>query len=123
MHDLDEEIFNMYVSHKSKSFSGITDHGTQVGYFNWNQAREPTKVRNYIRDILLNLVLVHAEVFAIFAKLVPHVMVELVKIMSKEFYECIAAVEAFNVNGVIYVCRSSWDYLLSGLWSLFPLCV
>lgn len=103
MYALDKKIFELYVSHKSECFSGIIEHGMDVGYFDWDQAMEPTKVRSYIRDILMNLVLVHAEVYAVSPQLVPRVMHELVKIMSKEFYDCIAAVEAFNVNGIIYV--------------------
>lgn len=106
MYKLDDNIFTKYVSHKSKSFSGIIEHGMQVGYFDWEQAKEPTKVRNYIRDILMNLVHVHAEVYAVSSQLVPRVMVELVKVMSKEFYECIGVVESFNANGVIHVSKT-----------------
>lgn len=103
MCNLDQKIFDVYVDHKSNCFSGIIEHGMQVGYFDWDQAMEPTKVRSYVRDILMNLVLVHAEVYAVSPLLVPRVMHQLVHIMSLEFYQCIAEVEAFNVNGIIYV--------------------
>jgi len=103
--ELDTKIFECYVSHKTENFSGIIEHGMHAGYFDWEQAREPTEVRSYIRDILMNLVLVHAEVYAVSPQLVPRVMVQLVQKMSQEFYDCICAIEAFNANGVIYVSK------------------
>ena len=103
MCSLDQEIFDLYVEHKSKSFEKIIKNGMQVGYFDWDQAVQPTKVRSYVRDMLMNLVLVHAEVYAVSPLLVPRVMFQLVQIMSHEFYQCIAQVDSFNVNGVIFV--------------------
>ena len=100
---LDDRIFGAYIRRKSDSLVGIIQHGMQVGYFDWNQASEPTQVRGYVREILMNLVIIHAEVYAVSALIVPRVMHELVNILSREFYECIGEVEAFNVNGVIYV--------------------
>ena len=100
---LDVRIFERYVSHKTESFSGIIEQGMHAGYFDWEQAKEPTEVRSYIRDILMNLVLVHAEVYAVSPQLVPRVMVQLVQKMSREFYDNIGGIEAFNANGVIFV--------------------
>ncbi len=103
---LDDRIFGAYIHRKSESLMGIIQNGMQVGYFDWNQAAEPTKVRSYVREILMNLVIIHAEVYAVSALIVPRVMHELVNILSREFYECIGEVEAFNVNGIICVCHS-----------------
>ena len=100
---LDDKIFEAYIRKKSECLRGIIENGMQVGYFDWNHAKEPTQVRSYIREILMNLVLIHSEVFAVSASIVPRVMHELVRILSREFMECINEVEAFNVNGVIHV--------------------
>lgn len=101
--ELDDKIFVAYIKHKSESLHGIIETGMQVGYFDWNQAQEPKEVRSYVREILMNLVLIHAEVYAVSVNIVPRVMHELVRILSREFLQCISEVEAFNVNGVIHV--------------------
>lgn len=101
---LDDKIFKAYIERKSESLHGIIENGMQVGYFDWNQAGEPTQVRSYVREILMTLVLIHSEVYAVSASIVPRVMHELVRILSKEFLTCIGEVETFNVNGVIHVC-------------------
>lgn len=100
---LDNKIFEAYIKRKSDSLQGIIEHGMQVGYFDWEHAEDPTEVRSYIREILMNLVVIHAEVYAVSALIVPRVMHELVRILSKEFLDCICEVEAFNVNGIIFV--------------------
>ena len=103
---LDDRIFGAYIGRKSESLVGIIQNGMQAGYFDWNHAAEPTQVRSYVREILMSLVIIHAEVYAVSALIVPRVMHELVNILSREFYECIGEVEAFNVNGVICVRHS-----------------
>ena len=106
---LDEKIFNAYIKRKHDSLQGVIEHGMTVGYFDWEHAGEPTQVRSYVREILMNLVLIHSEVYAVSALIVPRVMHELVNILSKEFLDCILEVEAFNVNGVIHVRRLNCD--------------
>ena len=103
--ELDDKVFSAYIKRKSESLSGIIEHGMSVGYFDWEHAGDPVEVRSYVREILMNLVLIHAEVYAVSALIVPRVMHELVNILSKEFLECISEVEAFNVNGVIHVSK------------------
>lgn len=112
---LDNKIFGAYIKRKSDSLQGIIEHGMSVGYFDWEHAGDPTEVRSYIREILLYLVLIHAEVYAVSALIVPRVMHRLVNILSKEFLECISEVEAFNVNGVIHV-RSKSGLLGDNYW-------
>lgn len=101
--NLDDRIFSAYIEKKSETLRGIIENGMQVGYFNWEHATEPVEVRIYVREILFNLVLIHSEVFAVSALIVPRVMHELVRRIAKEFLECISEVENFDVNGVIHV--------------------
>ena len=56
------KVFDAYIDKKRDCIVGITEQGMQAGFFDWEQCGEPTEVRNYIKDILLNLVLIHAEV-------------------------------------------------------------
>ena len=65
LHELDEKVFQEYISHKSESLVGIVEPGLHVGFFDWEQCGEPEEVRSYVKDILLNLMLVHAEVHVV----------------------------------------------------------
>ena len=65
LRELDERVFREYIGRKSQSLVGIVDPGLQVGFFDWEQCGEPEEVRSYIKDILLNLMVVHAEVHTI----------------------------------------------------------
>jgi exocyst complex component 2 len=122
---LDKKVFEAYIKRKSDSLQGIIEHGMNVGYFDWEHAGDPSEVRSYVREILMHLVLIHAEVYAVSALIVPRVMHELVSILSKEFLDCISEVECFNVNGIIHVsvyhrvvrCGQSLIQVLTLVWS------
>ena len=62
LRELDMKVFEAYIDKKRDYIVGITEQGMHAGLFDWEQCGEPTEVRNYVKDILLNLVLIHAEV-------------------------------------------------------------
>ncbi len=62
LHELDEKIFIKYIEHKSESVTGIIEQGMKAGFFDWEDCPEPKAVRSYIKEVLFNLVLIHAEV-------------------------------------------------------------
>ena len=62
LRELDMKVFEAYIDKKRDCIVGITEQGMHAGLFDWEQCGEPTEVRNYVKDILLNLVLIHAEV-------------------------------------------------------------
>ena len=64
LRELDERVFKEYISRKSESLVGIVEPGLQGGFFDWEQCGDPEEVRSYVKDILLNLMMVHAEVRA-----------------------------------------------------------
>ena len=67
LRELGERVFQEYISRKSESLVGLVEPGMQVGFFDWEQCSEPEEVRSYIKDILLTLMVVHAEVHAMAA--------------------------------------------------------
>ena len=69
-----------------------------------NGASPPTEVRSYIKEVLLNLVIIHAEVYAVSEHIVPRVLCRLIELVSDEFLRYISEVEVFSYNGVLYVC-------------------
>ncbi len=62
LYDLDENIFALYVKRKSESVTGIMEEGMKAGFFDWEHCTVPTTVRNYVKEVLFNLVIIHAEV-------------------------------------------------------------
>ena len=62
LHELDDKVFTEYIDRKCESLTGIMDGGMKAGFFEWENCKEPTSVRNYIKEVLFDLVLIHAEV-------------------------------------------------------------
>ena len=103
LRDLDDKVFGEYIKRKSESICGIIEQGIQVGNFDWNKCVPPTEVRSYIKEVLFNLVIVHAEVFAVSEQIVARVLQRLVQLVSDEFLRYIGDVEEFGYNGILYV--------------------
>ncbi len=62
LHELDVKIFTEYIERKSESVTGIIEQGMKAGFFDWESCPEPQTVRSYIKEVLFNLVIIHAEV-------------------------------------------------------------
>jgi len=60
--DLDEKVFLEYIKRKSDNVTGIIEEGMKAGHFDWDHCPPPNQVRGYIKEVLFNLVLIHAEV-------------------------------------------------------------
>ncbi len=60
--NLDENIFTEYIKRKSESVTGIMEEGMKAGFFDWERCTVPDTVRNYVKEVLFNLVIIHAEV-------------------------------------------------------------
>ena len=76
----------------------------------------PKEVRSYIKEVLFNLVIIHAEVFAVSEQIVPRVLQRLIQLVSDEFLSYIREVEAFGYNGILYV---GYDYHIASSPSSF----
>ncbi len=62
LYKLDEKIFSEYITRKSESVTGIIEEGMKAGFFDWERCPVPKTVRNYVKEVLFNLVIIHAEV-------------------------------------------------------------
>ena len=103
LQELDDKVFDEYIKRKSESIVGIIEQGIQAGSFDWEQCPPPTAVRSYIKEVLLNLVIIHAEVYAVSEHIVPRVLCRLIELISDEFLNYIREVEVFGYNGILYV--------------------
>ena len=62
LYKLDEKIFSEYITRKSESVTGIIEEGMKAGFFDWERCPVPKTVRTYVKEVLFNLVIIHAEV-------------------------------------------------------------
>ena len=62
MEELDIRIFNRYIQHKCECLTANIEQGMQAGGFDWDCGKPPERVRTYVKELFLQLVIVHAEV-------------------------------------------------------------
>jgi exocyst complex component 2 len=67
----------------------------------WYNAPKPTEVHPYIYDVLLSLVLVHAQVTAIARSLVTRTVGALVEEIAKHALTCFSQVRSYGMGGML----------------------
>ncbi|OCT76374.1 exocyst complex component 2 [Xenopus laevis] len=99
--DLDLRLFECYIESKSDPIVGSLEPGIYAGYFDWKDCPTPTGVRNYLKEALVNIIAVHAEVFAVSKELVPRVMARIVEAVGDELSRLMQCVSSFSRNGAL----------------------
>ncbi|NWY51373.1 EXOC2 protein, partial [Chionis minor] len=99
--ELDQRLFEMYVEFKADPIVGSLEPGIYAGYFDWKDCLVPAGVRNYLKEALVNIIAVHAEVFTISKDLVPRVMSRVVEAVSEELSRLMQCVSSFSRNGAL----------------------
>ncbi|NXJ65749.1 EXOC2 protein, partial [Rostratula benghalensis] len=99
--DLDQRLFEMYIEFKADPIVGSLEPGIYAGYFDWKDCLVPAGVRNYLKEALVNIIAVHAEVFTISKDLVPRVMSKVVEAVSEELSRLMQCVSSFSKNGAL----------------------
>ncbi|KAM9303874.1 exocyst complex component 2 isoform 1-T1 [Morus bassanus] len=98
---LDQRLFEMYIEFKADPIVGSLEPGIYAGYFDWKDCLAPAGVRNYLKEALVNIIAVHAEVFTISKDLVPRVMSRVVEAVSEELSRLMQCVSSFSRNGAL----------------------
>uniref|UniRef100_A0A8C8ALD2 Exocyst complex component 2 n=1 Tax=Otus sunia TaxID=257818 RepID=A0A8C8ALD2_9STRI len=101
--ELDQRLFEMYIEFKADPIVGSLEPGIYAGYFDWKDCLVPAGVRNYLKEALVNIIAVHAEVFTISKDLVPRVMSRVVEAVSEELSRLMQCVSSFSKNGALQV--------------------
>ncbi|KAM6445345.1 exocyst complex component 2 isoform 2-T2 [Rhynochetos jubatus] len=99
--ELDQRLFEMYIELKADPIVGSLEPGIYAGYFDWKDCLVPAGVRNYLKEALVNIIAVHAEVFTISKDLVPRVMSRVVEAVSEELSRLMQCVSSFSKNGAL----------------------
>uniref|UniRef100_A0A673XZ99 Exocyst complex component 2 n=1 Tax=Salmo trutta TaxID=8032 RepID=A0A673XZ99_SALTR len=101
--ELDESLFDAYIERKSDPIVGSLEPGIYAGYFDWRDCSTPTGVRNYLKEALVNIITVHAEVFTVSKELVPRVLTRIIDGVAEEMSRLMQCVSSFSMNGAIQV--------------------
>lgn len=99
--DLDERLFESYIEKKSDPIVGSLEPGIYAGYFDWKDCLQPTGVRSYLKEALVSIISVHAEVFTVSKELVPRVLSRIIESVAEEMSRLMQCVSSFSKNGAL----------------------
>uniref|UniRef100_UPI003AAB4897 exocyst complex component 2 isoform X1 n=1 Tax=Centroberyx gerrardi TaxID=166262 RepID=UPI003AAB4897 len=99
--DLDGKLFDAYIERRADPIAGSLEPGICAGYFDWRDCQTPTGVRNYLKEALVNIITVHAEVFTVSKELVPRVLSKIVESVAEEMSRLMQCVSSFSKNGAL----------------------
>ncbi|XP_029988511.1 exocyst complex component 2 isoform X2 [Sphaeramia orbicularis] len=98
---LDRKLFDAYIERRADPIAGSLEPGIYAGYFDWRDCQTPTGVRNYLKEALVNIIAVHAEVFTVSKDLVPRVLSKIVESVADEMCRLMQCVSSFSKNGAL----------------------
>ncbi|XP_014193889.1 exocyst complex component 2 isoform X2 [Haplochromis burtoni] len=98
---LDRKLFEAYIERRADPIAGSLEPGIYAGYFDWRDCQTPTGVRNYLKEALVNIIAVHAEVFTVSKDLVPRVLSRIVESVADEMCRLMQCVSSFSKNGAL----------------------
>uniref|UniRef100_A0A8C2K543 Exocyst complex component 2 n=1 Tax=Cyprinus carpio TaxID=7962 RepID=A0A8C2K543_CYPCA len=100
LRQLDEYLFETYIEKKSDPIVGSLEPGIYAGYFDWKDCLPPTGVRSYLKEALVSIISVHAEVR--FSKeLVSRVISKITEAVAEEMSRLMQCVSSFSKNGAL----------------------
>ncbi|XP_068445790.1 exocyst complex component 2 [Clinocottus analis] len=99
--ELDRQLFEAYIERRADPISGSLEPGIYAGYFDWKDCQTPTGVRNYLKEALVSIIAVHAEVFTVSKDLVPRVLSQIVESVADEMCRLMQCVSSFSKNGAL----------------------
>ncbi|XP_069586852.1 exocyst complex component 2 isoform X2 [Ranitomeya imitator] len=99
--ELDQSLFEKFIEMKADPIVGSLEPGIYAGYFDWKDCLTPTGVRHYLKEALVSMIAVHAEVFSISKQLVPRVMARIVEAVGEELCRLMQCVSSFSRNGAL----------------------
>ncbi|XP_065187370.1 exocyst complex component 2-like [Sycon ciliatum] len=102
LREVDDKAFDRYIELRSQPIMARLEEGIFSGGYNFAECARPKGVRPYLKDMLLELVRVHLEVFSISTSLVRRVLTALLDIIAETLYITLKEkVPEFSTNGAL----------------------
>lgn len=99
LNTLDHQILEAYLEQKSDPLVGTIEPSMYLGHFDWDTRRKPTDIRPYAKEIIANMIGVHAEVHRVSPNLVSRVLTQIVETVAEELSRLMSCVTRFSVEG------------------------
>nr|CAD7449412.1 unnamed protein product [Timema bartmani] len=96
---LDRQILEVYLEQKSDPLVGTIEPSMYLGRFDWDTTRRPTDVQPYVKEIITNMIGVHAEVHHVNPNLVSRVLSQIVETVAEELSRLMSCVTRFSIQG------------------------
>lgn len=99
--ELDDKLFEAYVEEKSNPIVGTMEQNMYCGKFDWKTCKKPYGVRNYLKEVIMQMIEVHAEVFAVSPAFVTRVTKNVIEAVAEEMSRLVECITEFSPNGVL----------------------
>lgn len=96
---VEKKITETYLEHKSDPLVGTIEPSMYLGRFDWDTEHTPTDLRPYVKEIIANMIAVHAEVYRISADLVKRVLYQITETVAEELFRLMSCVTKFSTAG------------------------
>ncbi|XP_037078502.1 exocyst complex component 2-like [Pollicipes pollicipes] len=98
--DLEQKLFEAYMEEKADPILGIVEMSMYQGRFDWSHVlRPPTDVRGYVKEVIMNCIGVHHEVYSVSPLLVRRVLCNLVEGVAEELSRLMTSVVRMTPAG------------------------
>jgi len=104
---LDSKLFEAFMEQKIEPIVAIIEPSMYVGKFDWARCPKPLDARDYIKEIIHNVISVHAEVDRVSPRNSSHVnqaMIRIVEAVTEEVNRLFCCISRMNSNG----CIQAW---------------
>jgi len=99
LNTLERRILEVYLEQKSDPLVGTIEPSMYLGRFDWDTTRKPTDIRPYAKEIIVNMIGVHAEVHRVSPSLVSRVLTQIVETVAEELSRLMSCVTRFSAEG------------------------
>lgn len=97
--ELDRKLFQKLLEAKCDPIVGAIEPNMYAGAFDWKKCAEPMGVSSYIKEALMSMIEVHAEVYTISPPLVSRIMTPLAQNVAEEISRLYECTEKFTKHG------------------------
>lgn len=104
---VDRTLFEDYIKPKVAHFTALIRKGVTESDVDWFETPRPTEVRQYIHEILISLVAIHAQVSATSRALLERTLAALIVEIVNEALLCFRKISRFGMGGMLRVCHIS----------------
>lgn len=98
---LEKDIIETFIEQKSDPLVGTIEPSMYLGRFDWDTQLSPTDLRPYAKEIIYNIVAVHAEVYRICPDQIYYILSHIVETIAEELSRLMSCVKStkFSTQG------------------------